>query len=374
MRKKSHGVEFFTTIDLAGDASELKRIQIFVIGVQPIRDGRKIKCTIADAQAVIAAFNDQHNEVPVLYEHGEDPARGLEAGGWIKKMELIGDGLFAFCEYLPGCAQEIRDKKWRYASASFRYETDSAGFKHPVYVREVSVTNTPAVDALEEVAAKDQSTEDTTAKDTMECGSCKGKFTGTHAETCDTKKGSGKMAENRTEGKEIIDMDEKALKELEEKLAKQLEELTAKLAAQFSPEAITNAVFEKVREAARKDAEARLAIETNREKFSGVLNGAEKEGRLTTAQRAAFVELVGEDADAAKAEKYVSSLPKTVPTGGLSQSGKPVDVTGTEDDENADLTAVNELNNKAVRYARDNGMTFVEAMEFLTQGSSGAAK
>jgi phage I-like protein len=61
-------------------------------------------------------------DVPLDYQHGEDPAKGGRAAGWVLAMDLKEDGLYWHVQMTPTALQEIRDGEWRYFSPEYAEE------------------------------------------------------------------------------------------------------------------------------------------------------------------------------------------------------------------------------------------------------------
>ncbi|EHD21547.1 MULTISPECIES: phage protease [Brenneria] len=133
-------------------------IQLFPAGEFRARDGRPEECdawimTAEVAQTLIAAANAQQTPYVIDYEHQTLRAakNGLPApaAGWFKTLEWReGEGLFATdVTWTDSAAQMIADGSYRFISPVFSY--DKSG--RVVQLLHAALTNTPAVDGMDEV-------------------------------------------------------------------------------------------------------------------------------------------------------------------------------------------------------------------------------
>ncbi|MEC5319302.1 phage protease [Brenneria populi subsp. brevivirga] len=153
-------------------------IQLFPAGEFRARDGRPEECdawimTAEVAQTLIAAANAQQTPYVIDYEHQTLRAakNGLPApaAGWFKTLEWReGEGLFATdVTWTDSAAQMIADGSYRFISPVFSY--DKSG--RVVQLLHAALTNTPAVDGMEEVmlaAASLLAVASSTQEDTMD--------------------------------------------------------------------------------------------------------------------------------------------------------------------------------------------------------------
>jgi len=58
-------------------------------------------------------------DIPLNFEHGDDPTKGKQAAGWIKEIEPREDGVYYLCEFTEDALNEIKAKKWRYISPEY---------------------------------------------------------------------------------------------------------------------------------------------------------------------------------------------------------------------------------------------------------------
>lgn len=100
-------------------------------------------------------------ELPLDYNHGTNQPDTIEQGkaaGWIKDVELRGDNaeLWAQVELTPEAADLVRNKEYRYVSATFEFEhvhTDGELRKKNIgaTLMAAALTNTPFVEGMEPV-------------------------------------------------------------------------------------------------------------------------------------------------------------------------------------------------------------------------------
>lgn len=83
------------------------------------------------AEELVANFraNVYGQELPFDYEHGLDPAKGLQAAGWIRDMAVRDDGVYYLLEFTEDAASEIKAGKWKYVSPAYlgKWKNDSTG-------------------------------------------------------------------------------------------------------------------------------------------------------------------------------------------------------------------------------------------------------
>lgn len=141
---------------------EPKRELVFPIGEPAGNDDRRWRFTPEDLAAVASDFQTRKEQAPALYRHGEDPARGGMAAGWIDRVELAEDGLYAFIRYTERALTEIKEGAWGYRSPGFDAEQDAEGFWRPRRLSEVSLVNDPAIAGMPPIQASTEATPDST--------------------------------------------------------------------------------------------------------------------------------------------------------------------------------------------------------------------
>lgn len=65
-------------------------------------------------------------DIATDYEHGEDPAKGRKASGWIREMDVRDDGLYFGVNFTETAKQEIKTGEWKYFSTEISDE-----WEHP---------------------------------------------------------------------------------------------------------------------------------------------------------------------------------------------------------------------------------------------------
>jgi hypothetical protein len=96
-------------------------------------------------ESCIRAFEEQSNPIPVDYEHASvrDVAKA-PAAGWVQKLELRGDDLWALVEWTKTAAEEIRSGAYRFSSGVFVFDKPDR--------KSGALTNTPFVDGQRPIA------------------------------------------------------------------------------------------------------------------------------------------------------------------------------------------------------------------------------
>ena len=132
---------------------EPKRELVFPLGEPQGNDDRRWRFLPEDLAAVAADFASRKEQAPALYKHGEDPARGGMAAGWIDRVEVADDGLYAYIRYTEKALAEIKDGGWGYRSPGFDAEQDEDGYWRPRRLSEVSLVNDPAIAGMPPIKA-----------------------------------------------------------------------------------------------------------------------------------------------------------------------------------------------------------------------------
>jgi phage I-like protein len=107
--------------------------------------------TLDDAafESCIRAFEMQRNPTPVDYEHASvrDVAKA-PAAGWVQKLELRGEDLWAQVEWTKTAAEEIRSGEYRFCSGVFVFDKPDRKSGEPVAcsLHSIALTNTPFID------------------------------------------------------------------------------------------------------------------------------------------------------------------------------------------------------------------------------------
>jgi phage I-like protein len=340
-------VAFAGTGDEIAGAPVLRRIQIMPRGQAKIRDGRKCLITQSDIDSVMAYYEEQANEVAFLVNHGEDAKYGGEAVGWIKKLEQDAIGVFAYVEWDPEITPKIRSKKLRYVSPGFKYKLDSAGNMRPVYLREASLTNVPAIDHMQEAVATEGEAITTKLTETrsVQIGANEGRLD-TSTSLCDAHKSSmfdltGNIkscaaCQGKPDFADPIEkenqMDEKtvaALKEKQDALETQFAAFTESITKTFTKmaEDIEAKIMPGLKASAEKHADAKLAEQRSEDAYTAILDAATAEGRLTAAQRDTFTELTAGNHKPEAAAKFIATLPITAPVGSKLKAAADPDLT-----------------------------------------------
>lgn len=121
-------------------------------GTPAMNDDRKFRCDPADADKVLAKFQNAKTPRPLNFAHGKDPVKGQKAAGkLVECIRTAEDGIDFKAKLTPAAAKELEDGEWFATSAKFSAWTDSEGFLHPEEVIHLSLTNEPAIDGMHEI-------------------------------------------------------------------------------------------------------------------------------------------------------------------------------------------------------------------------------
>ncbi|MBE3574549.1 MAG: hypothetical protein IMW99_03705 [Firmicutes bacterium] len=116
---------------------------------------------LVDDQAVaeiLQAFNARQNDIVVDYEHQTLSGAEAPAAGWITRLIDKGpDGLWAQVQWNERARQYIANREYRYLSPVILVRKSD---QRAVALHSVGLTNTPAIDGMQPVAAKDSAEED----------------------------------------------------------------------------------------------------------------------------------------------------------------------------------------------------------------------
>ena len=115
---------------------------------------------------IIANFKRTSNRaIPIDFEHaseadptsGSIPTDGAPAQGWIKDLEVRGDGLWGQVEWGDKAKEYIKAGQYKYFSPAIRFESKDQVSGKPIGARMTSgaLTNTPFLDGMKPVMAKD---------------------------------------------------------------------------------------------------------------------------------------------------------------------------------------------------------------------------
>lgn len=120
---------------------------------------------------VLANFDRQRNPVPITYEHPlAMDGQPVPAAGWIHELKVIGDDLWALCEWTERAADMIRAGEYRFCSIVVNLASRDRSTDEDIgaELRELGLTNTPFLDGMEPIrlsraAAKEHSMADANA-------------------------------------------------------------------------------------------------------------------------------------------------------------------------------------------------------------------
>ncbi|EEZ5537904.1 hypothetical protein EY403_08355 [Shigella sonnei] len=148
------------SVEIAAGAEPVSRLRILPAGEFRGVDGRPRECaawvmTATAAARIIETVNSRVTELCFDYEHqtlrAVENGKPAPAAGWFSQLEWIeGEGLYATdIRWTEIATDMIRKKEYRYISPVFFYDQVTGEVTALV---NVALTNTPALDDLDEVA------------------------------------------------------------------------------------------------------------------------------------------------------------------------------------------------------------------------------
>lgn len=148
------------SVEIAAGAEPVSRLRILPAGEFRGVDGRPRECaawvmTATAAARIIETVNSRVTELCFDYEHqtlrAAENGKPAPAAGWFSQLEWIeGEGLYATdIRWTETATDMIRKKEYRYISPVFFYDQVTGEVTALV---NVALTNTPALDDLDEVA------------------------------------------------------------------------------------------------------------------------------------------------------------------------------------------------------------------------------
>ena len=141
------------------NASSASRIQLLPAGSFRATDGRPLDVAswfmdAAQAEIIIQRMKSTPVDLVIDYDHQtlqkEQNGQPAPAAGWMRAPEWIeGQGLFVEVDWTAKAAQHIDAKEFKYISPVFLYDPKTG---YVVKVVHAALTNTPALDNLQQVA------------------------------------------------------------------------------------------------------------------------------------------------------------------------------------------------------------------------------
>lgn len=116
------------------------------------------KITTEHLRDAVRAFESQRNPVPFDYEHASEFTFKAPAAGWVQKLALRGDALWALVEWTQEAADYIRNGQYRYSSSVLVFDAmdRKTGERTSCRLKSVGLTNTPFIDGLDAIALSDR--------------------------------------------------------------------------------------------------------------------------------------------------------------------------------------------------------------------------
>jgi len=136
------------------------RVQIFPMGTFRSNDGRPAdvaawRMTPEVGARIAATASARGTDSSFDYEHQTlrsiDNGKPAPAAGWFNSIEVRDDGVYATgIEWTPTARQMIESREYRYSSPLFTYDKKTG---EVLSLFNVALTNTPAIDGMDAVAA-----------------------------------------------------------------------------------------------------------------------------------------------------------------------------------------------------------------------------
>lgn len=152
---------FAGTVDaLAADGATSAWMLLVPAGSFEARDGRKfVSGSQAEMQAIVARTRQYHGTTDIVVDYDHQSVFGAKDGvggtaraaGWIKQLEVRGDGIWGRIEWTPAALEAIRAGEYRYLSPVIPHRKDG----RIIIILNAALTNTPALD-LTAAAASSQ--------------------------------------------------------------------------------------------------------------------------------------------------------------------------------------------------------------------------
>lgn len=151
-RSDSRQVALRSVLPLVDEHAPRTWIQIAVEGTWEGHHAGSFEFTRNVFASIIANFEGQTNPVPLTYEHPKYAGDGspIRAAGWIQKLKVRGDQLWAFVEFNPAAAQMVKDGEYRFCSVVVAFESScrKTGEDIGPELYEVGLTNVPFLDGM----------------------------------------------------------------------------------------------------------------------------------------------------------------------------------------------------------------------------------
>ena len=104
---------------------------------------------------IIKRFDARENDLVIDYEHQTLTGSEAPAAGWIKRLFVKDDGLWAEVEWTRRGESQVKEKEYRYLSpVIMAKKKDSKGRLIPEVLHSAALTNDPAIDGMVPLAAK----------------------------------------------------------------------------------------------------------------------------------------------------------------------------------------------------------------------------
>ncbi|HEC90323.1 MAG TPA: hypothetical protein ENI55_01515 [Alphaproteobacteria bacterium] len=142
-------------------AAAPEEIQLLPLGEIRARDGRKWRLTDA-ASVVRASLPTQPNggiDLVIDYNHQTDlvdkTGHAAPAAGWIKKLMVRADGIWAAVEWTAKAKEHLRNREYRYISPTFLFDKKTGVITR---ILRAALTNSPALQLKALASQKNEET------------------------------------------------------------------------------------------------------------------------------------------------------------------------------------------------------------------------
>lgn len=127
-------------------------IQILPLGEVHTVDGRFLRVTETGLKKMLATWETHKTELVVDYEHNSLNPFAAEnpAAGWVESLEIREDGVYAQVRWTARAKGMIEAREYRYISPVVGLDADT---DEAVALYSVAITNTPAIDGMQPLAA-----------------------------------------------------------------------------------------------------------------------------------------------------------------------------------------------------------------------------
>ncbi|PZU43880.1 MAG: hypothetical protein DI568_16700 [Sphingomonas sp.] len=154
-------------VEVVSDGVPKKRIQLLPLGEVKLRDKRgTFHMSAEQARAVVEASRAYAGKADMVIDYDHQTFYGArdgvggraEAAGWISpaSLDVEADGIWGDVSWTPAAEARLAAREYRYLSPLFIADGATRAIR---FIRNVALTNTPAINELAAVAASQQTLE-----------------------------------------------------------------------------------------------------------------------------------------------------------------------------------------------------------------------